>query len=128
MIYPFKSNYYSRLSAILALIQSIYFFITGIWPILHIDSFMQISGLKTDLWLVKTVGALIIVIAVSIFSAYKLKELIFPIVLLSIGSSGALLMIDVVYVTAGIISPVYLADGLFEILLILGWAFVLLKK
>ena len=35
---------------------------TGIWPLLDIESFQDVTGSKTDLWLVRTVGVLVAVI------------------------------------------------------------------
>ena len=46
----------------LAMIQGAYFLATGIWPLLHLASFMRVTGPKTDRWLVKTVGALVAVL------------------------------------------------------------------
>ena len=45
-----------------ALIQGLYFLVSGVWPIIHIASFLKITGPKTDLWLVKTVGVLLSVL------------------------------------------------------------------
>ena len=47
----------------LSILQGIYYLITGIWPLIHIGSFMKITGPKTDRWLVKTVGVLLAVIS-----------------------------------------------------------------
>jgi hypothetical protein len=44
---------------LVALIQGIYFFVFGIWPILSMSTFLKITGPKTDLWLVKTVGLIL---------------------------------------------------------------------
>jgi hypothetical protein len=48
----------------LTLIQATYFLVTAVWPIVHIQSFMEVTGYKTDIWLVKTVGALLIPISI----------------------------------------------------------------
>lgn len=36
-----------------------YYLMTGIWPLLHIRSFVWMTGPKTDRWLVKAVGGLV---------------------------------------------------------------------
>ncbi|VTR52312.1 Uncharacterised protein [Sphingobacterium thalpophilum] len=46
-------------------IQGIYYCLTGIWPVIHISSFMAVTGPKTDLWLVKMVGLLSLAIGLS---------------------------------------------------------------
>src|SRR5689334_22911224 len=45
----------------LATIQGLYFLATGVWPLFHIESFLAVTGPKTDLWLVQTVAALLVV-------------------------------------------------------------------
>jgi hypothetical protein len=73
------------------------------------------------LWLVKTVGLLLIVVAlVLILAAYR-RRIHLEIAVLALGSALALIMVELVYVFIGTISPIYLLDTLFEALLIVGW-------
>jgi hypothetical protein len=39
--------------------QGVYFFVTDIWPIISIDTFQRVTGPKTELCLVKTVGIIL---------------------------------------------------------------------
>jgi hypothetical protein len=57
------------------LIQAVYFLITGIWPLLHIESFMKVTGPKRDLWLVKTVGVLVTAIAMGVVASFLIEEI-----------------------------------------------------
>lgn len=41
-------------------VQGAYYIVTGMWPLLHIDSFQVVTGPKDNLWLVKTVGLFLI--------------------------------------------------------------------
>ena len=43
----------------LLLAEGVYFFLTGLWPVVHLPSFIAVTGPKRDLWLVRTVGLLI---------------------------------------------------------------------
>jgi cation transport ATPase len=43
-------------------VQGVYYLITGIWPLLSMQSFEKISGPKTDVWLVKTLALLIVAV------------------------------------------------------------------
>jgi len=112
---------------LLAMVQGIYYLITGIWPLLHLPSFEKVSGPKTDKWLVRTVGVLITAIgAVLCLAAARRKPLAEPeIPTLAVGSAAGLTAIDVIYVAKGRISPIYLLDALLEIVLMAAWAFVL---
>ncbi|HEX2022926.1 MAG TPA: hypothetical protein VHH36_09430, partial [Candidatus Thermoplasmatota archaeon] len=51
-----------RFARALAAGQGAYFAATGAWPLLHMPSFLAVTGPKTDLWLVDTVGALVLVV------------------------------------------------------------------
>jgi hypothetical protein len=104
----------------IAVIQGLYFLLTGIWPIVHIESFLMVTGPKVDLWLVKTVGVLVAVIGAVLLSASRSRRITNEIVLLAVGSALGLAIIDVVY--ARRVSPVYLADAAAELGLVVLWA------
>lgn len=61
-----------------ALVQVVYFLITGIWPLLSMKTFLLFTGPKTDLWLVKTVGLILAVIGAVLLYAQmtgKIKQI-----------------------------------------------------
>jgi hypothetical protein len=105
----------------LAIAQGLYFFLTGIWPIIDVRSFQKVTGPKTDLWLVKTVGALIAVVGAVLVLAGFYGRITFEIFVLAVSSSAALTVVDVVYVRKGVISRIYLLDAALEVPLILAW-------
>lgn len=105
---------------LVALIQGIYFFVTGLWPIFSMRTFLLITGPKTDLWLVKTVGLILAVIGAVLIYAQRTAGINSAIILLAIGSAAVLTIIEVIYVAKRVISPVYLADAIAELILI-GW-------
>lgn len=104
-----------------AFVQGMYFLLTGLWPLASIDTFQMVTGSKTDIWLVRTVGALVAVIGGVLLFTYFQETITTPIILLGIGSALALLIIDVVYVTKDIIEPIYLLDAIVEAALIIWW-------
>jgi len=112
------------LRATLAL-QSAYYLLTGVWPILHMPSFEAVTGPKADDWLVRTVGALVIAIGLSLGVAARRREAPVPVLVLAAASAVAFIAVDVVYVSVGRISPIYLADAVAEagllLLLALGY-------
>jgi hypothetical protein len=102
--------------------QGLYYMATGIWPVLHIHSFQAVTGDKTDLWLVKTVGLLIAVIGASVFAARN-RPMLFPeVFILAAGSALVLGAVDVVYALRGVISKIYLLDAVPEAILVAGWS------
>lgn len=110
-----------KLLSWLNMIQGIYFFITGLWPILHIESFIWISGPKYDIWLVKTVGILIAIIGLVLFSAGINRRVNEEIFLLAVGSAAGLATVDIYYVLINRIWDVYLLDAVVEGILIILW-------
>ncbi len=105
-----------------ALLQGVFYLVTGLWPLLDIQSFLKVTGPKTDLWLVKTLGVLISVIGVVLGSAGVQRSVSRDLALLGGGSAAALTAIDVIYVARRRISPVYLLDAVTELALIVGWS------
>lgn len=107
---------------------SLYYLITGLWPILDIQSFLYVTGPKTDIWLVKTVGVLIAVIGLVILTATLRKKIQIELGLLAIGAAAGLTFVDCYYVFNHIISPVYLLDAGAEVVFIVLWILFLLKR
>ena len=102
-------------------IQSVYFLVTGIWPLVDVDSFQAVTGPKTDLWLVRTVGVLITAIGLALVSAALRRRVNRETFILATASALALAAIDVIYVSVGRITRIYLADAALEAILIAGW-------
>jgi len=105
----------------LAVIQGVFYLATGIWPLLDIVSFQLVTGPKTDLWLVRTVGVLVTVIGAVLLLAGRRRRVTDEIVLLAVGSALGLAAIDVIYAVSGRISAIYLADAVVEVGLALLW-------
>jgi hypothetical protein len=105
----------------LALIQGVFYMLTGLWPLIDIVSFQIITGPKVDLWLVRTVGVLVTVIGAVLLSASRSRRINREILLLAVGSALGLAGIDLVYALSGRISAIYLADAAAEIALASLW-------
>ena len=108
-----------------AIAHAIYYGVTGIWPLVHMRSFMAVTGPKTDLWLVRTVGVLVTAIAIPILLAAMNQRINPDIVILAIGSALGLTAIDVVYVMKRVIAKIYLVDAIAEVMLIGAWILAL---
>src|SRR3954467_9962783 len=101
-----------------AWIYAVYFLLTGIWPVVHMPSFIAVTGPKTDLWLVRTVGLLIAAIGLCVAVAAAEHRIQLHILILALASSGFLMLIDVTYVSRRVIARIYLLDAAVEALLI----------
>jgi hypothetical protein len=104
-----------------AWIQGVYFLATGVWPLLHMPSFIALTGPKVDLWLVRAVGVLVAVIGAVLILGARRRTVGAELRLLAVGSAAGLAGIDLVYALADRIWDVYLLDALAEVGLILLW-------
>jgi len=104
--------------------QGAYYFLTGIWSLLDIDSFQAVTGAKFDLWLVYAVGALVTVIGTLLIWAAGSGRITRDTVALAIGSALVLGLIDVIFVARGMISWVYLVDAAVQAALIAWWMLI----
>jgi hypothetical protein len=109
---------YARL---LAWAQGICYALTGLWPLLSMGTFLAVTGPKTDLWLVRTVGVLVLVIGGVLLVAARRRAVTDEVALLGAASALAFACIDVVFVSTRDVGPIYLLDAVLEILLVAGW-------
>lgn len=119
---------------LLAMIQGLYYGTTALWAIAHIKSFKMVTGEKTDNlpsgldidhWLVYTVSVLILAIASGLLVGGVRRSVGPELITMAIVAAVGLTAIDVIYVSRGVISPIYLADAVVQVGLILAWLFAL---
>lgn len=115
-----------KLRAALLWSQGSYTLLTAVWPIVHIKSFMDVSGYKTDIWLVKTVGILLAAIAVCLLLSISSKQN-FPVAVLGLFTAAGMAYVDFFYALNDTIPDIYMADGAVEILFVLVWMYLLVK-
>lgn len=107
--------------ASLAVVHGIYFLITGIWPLLHIQSFLAVTGPKEEVWLVKTVGVIILVMGAGLTAAGIQRKVNLPILIIAVAGALGFIMIDVIYVLKDVIPLVYLLDAGIEFVFLVLW-------
>jgi hypothetical protein len=103
---------------VVLLTQGMYYMLTGVWPLIHMGSFLTVTGPKHDLWLVQTVGILVTVIGFVLVTASTSPFIAREVVALAAGSAVGLTFIDANYSLKNRISKVYLLDALGEIILL----------
>ena len=93
-------------------VQAIYYLLTGLWPLVSIETFELVTGPKTDEWLVQTVGLLLAVVAITLLAGTRnsLRQTR----LLAGGIALAIGGIDVYVVVTGQAPSIYLADAAIE--------------
>jgi uncharacterized membrane protein (DUF485 family) len=111
----------------LALIQGLFYLTTGVWPLFDIGSFQAVTGPKTDLWLVRTVGVLVAVVGLVLLLSYRNRRVTDEVIVLAVGCAIGLAAIDLIYSLSGRISAVYLADAAAEVGLAVLWGYARLR-
>lgn len=109
-------------------VQSLYTLLTALWGLIDIDSFMAVTGPKTDIWLVKTVSTVLLAIAVTLISYIYVRTDPLPAIILGFCTSARLYAIDFYYSGRDAISPVYALDGVAEVIFALLWIYLLLNR
>ena len=117
----------TELFAYLSLAQGFYYVVTALWALFSVDTFQKVTGPKTDVWLVKTVGVLVAAIGGALGVAGYRRTETPEIGLLGAGSAGGLAGIDSYYTAKGRIPPVYALDGLAELVFLGCWIYVLTR-
>ena len=105
-----------------AFVQGVYFMFTGGWPLVSVDTFVEATGPKTDIWLVKAVGVAVAAMGAALLVAGMRSDFTPAIILLGVGSALGLACIDIFYVMKRVIAPVYLGDAVIQTVLISWWA------
>lgn len=127
---PANANAMAKLFKTLLWVQGLYTLVTALWGLLHIESFMLVTGPKWDVWLVKTVSVLLVAIAAALLAFIKENRLSLPAILLGGLTALGMAAIDIYYHFADVIRWVYLLDAAAELLFATGWLILLfhLKK
>lgn len=101
-------------------IQGAYYTVTGLWPVVSYRSFEAITGRKREPWLVKSMGVMLVVVALALAGDPTGRQ---PVTRrLGIGTAAVLAAVDIWY--AGVrrrIAPIYLAEAVAELGLVGLW-------
>ncbi|RIJ42439.1 hypothetical protein [Pontibacter oryzae] len=104
-----------------ARIHGAYWGIGAMWPLVHMDSFIWVTGPKEELWLVRCLSLLMIVVGLVLFIAGTKKRITPDLKWLGVGGALVMALVDFFYVFSGKIREVYLLDGVAELILIGLW-------
>jgi hypothetical protein len=117
-------------------VQGGYYFVTGVWPLVSIRTFIMvtgeqgktdhiITGQRMDHWLIMTAGVLITSISLALLTAAWRRTHVIELAVLAMAAAVGLTGIDAVYTARNVIPPIYLLDAVIEVLLLAAWGFTL---
>lgn len=95
---------------------------TGLWPLVSMRTFEAVLGPKTDEWLVKAVGGLLISTGLVQLGAAGTPEGRRQARRIGMAAAGTLALVDAVYVPKRRISPMYVLDAALHLTWIGLWA------
>jgi hypothetical protein len=87
----------NRVAGRVAGLQAAYYVATGVWPLLHYDSFEWATGRKRERWLVETVGGLTLSVGAAAALAKRQGRITPEILLVLAGTAATLAAVDVIY-------------------------------
>ena len=105
------------------LTQGVYYLVTGLWPLVAPDSYVKVTGPKTDLWLVQTIGGLVAVVGATLCLAAFRRRLSLELVVLAVGCASVFALAELAFVLQRTISAIYLLDAAAEVGLLALWAY-----
>ncbi len=101
--------------------QGLFYFATGIWPLVARRSFQWVTGPKTDFWLAQTVGSLLALTGLVLLVAARRRSVSTELAVFASGQALILALIDLIMAGRGKISNIYLADAVVELALAVAW-------
>ena len=108
--------------------QSFYYLFTALWGVIDIESFMQVTGPKTDVWLVKTVSVLLLAVSFSFIANLLIKTNPWPVIVLAVGCCIFLAGIDIYYASKHVISAIYFLDSIVQLILLIAWVIIIIQQ
>lgn len=106
------------------LIQGLYVLMTALWPLLYLENFIQVTGPKTDIWLVRAISFLLLPYAVFCFWTALVQRPVPQVLSGSMMLMGVSLAgVEFYYATHRVISTLYELDAVLQILFAVWWAF-----
>ncbi len=95
-------------------LQGVYYVVTGVWPLVSLDTFEVVTGSKTDHWLVHTVGVLAAAIGLALLVGARRLAPSAETVTLAGAAAVAFAGIDTFYALRQTIGQIYLADAVIQ--------------
>jgi hypothetical protein len=105
----------------LELLQGGYYLALGLWPVVSADSFQLVTGPRTDLWLLRTIGLVIAVIGIALLSAVRRRSVALEMMIVAGGVAAVLGITDIINVSVKAVSPIYALDSMAQAIFVFGW-------
>lgn len=106
----------------LVVAHGVFNIVGGLWPLVHLRSFEWVFGAKTDVFLQRTTGGLLVSAGAAQLASAAGPQGQAQARRIGLGTAVTLLVIDLIYVPKGRIRPTYLLDAAMETGWMVAWA------
>jgi len=111
----------SSLMAVVGLAQGLYYFVTGLWPLLSFATYQSMTGIAATGGMAQMFGVSLVIMAIVIAMASIRQAVSLEILVLAVGSGAVIALAEFVLVAQRILPKVYLIDMVARIVLIGLW-------
>ncbi len=105
----------TRFARKVSLLQGAYYIVTGLWPLINMESFDAVTGPKAEDWLVRTFGVMVAAVGVPLVAMALQGTLDRSARALALTFAVALAVTEAFFSLRGTIWPIYLADSIVEL-------------
>ena len=114
-------------SVIMYLIQGVYLLIIALWPLLHLSSFLTITGIESDSWMLRTTGVYVLAVSFCLLLSYYLRKYSWPVTIMAIMTAVGCLYMDGYYYYRHDQLPltVYIVDFVVQLAFVICWIAIL---
>lgn len=109
------------LTRILIFAHGAYLLAGGLWPLVHMPSFEEVTGPKEEDWLVRSVAGILLVIGVVLLGQLRKQRVEVSAVAVAMGASLTLGAVGIITASEGVIDPIYIGDGTVHIVFVALW-------
>jgi hypothetical protein len=119
-----RTRYYA---IIMYLVQGIYLLAAALWPLLHLDSFLSVTGIESDSWLLRISGVYVLSVSVCLLTGYFLSKYSWPATIMAVITAFGTLYMDVYYYYLRDQLPltVYFFDFVVQLIFVICWIAIL---
>jgi hypothetical protein len=104
------------------LAQGLYYLAIGLWPLVSIRSYQEVTGARADVWVAQAVAVLLLAIGSTLCLAAYRRQGSPEVLLLAFGSALGLTAVDIHLVWRGY-SALYLLDAALQLGLVAFWVY-----
>ena len=113
-------------SSVLLIVQGIYYLLTGLWPLLRLNS-LPLTGSASPNWLPQPVHLLVLCTGVVLLKGSRDQNIKQGVKVLSIAAALALLLIDLYFPFSGTVSKLFIIDGILQFSCLVLWLCIIIN-